>query len=313
MAIRLAFRLVLLAGVTTLLVVALTLRGGSTGTTFASGSFNLKIDSFAIYNGVVVPSATWDLKNLVPGSDKFFNIGDVKPGDTGENTISLHVNEDAWMCLAFSNLTNKENGQNEPEALVDPTPHTNSGELTAGMEFFAWHDDGDNAFEVGEQPIFGTSTQSAAALLNGITYVLADASSGSPYTASSTRHIGITWCAGDLSVNLATAAIACDAAALGNAAQTDSMSVDVSLRAVPVSEQPAFRCDGSSDGGGGSQGMGEQIGLFVKCEKIAQMGWPLPKYKTECPNGFKKNNAVAPSSQSTSRDRTERSETTRSR
>ncbi len=281
----------------TMALAAYGLSGRPGGTTFASGSFNLKIDSFAIYNGAVVPSATWGLRNLIPGSDKFFDIADVKPGDSGENTISLHVNEDAWMCLAFSNLTNKENGQNEPEALVDPTPHSNSGELTAGMEFFAWHDDGDNAFEVGEAPIFGTSTQSAAVLLNETTYVLADSSGGTPSSASSTKHIGITWCAGDLTVNLATAAIACDGAALGNAAQTDSMSVDVSLRAVPVSEQPSFRCDGTADDGGGSQGMGEQIGLFVKCQVIAQYSWPLPKYVTECPNGFGSNGAASPTTQ----------------
>jgi hypothetical protein len=84
-------------------------------------------------------------------------------------------------------------------------------------------------------------------------------------------------------VNLATAAIDCDANTLGNAAQTDSMSVDISFRAV-TTDQNDFRCENPS--GGGSQGMGEQIGLFVKCEKIAQMGWPLPTYKTECPGGF---------------------------
>lgn len=123
MATRLALRLVLLAGVSALLVVALALRGGSPGITFAQANgFNLTIDSRSIYNGVAVPSATWGLKNLTPGTDKFFNITDVKPGDTGETTISFHVNMDAWLCMDFKNLQNLENGINEPEGHVDVTP-----------------------------------------------------------------------------------------------------------------------------------------------------------------------------------------------
>ncbi|MBP9757888.1 MAG: hypothetical protein KBD06_04770, partial [Candidatus Pacebacteria bacterium] len=53
---------------------------------------------------------------------------------------------------------------------------------------------------------------------------------------------------------------------------------------------------------GGAQGMGEQIGLFVKCETIAQMGWPLPTYKTECPGGF----GSKPNTSTQSSGRTER-------
>ncbi len=283
MSIRLALRLVLLAGVTALLMGALALRGGSPGITFAQANgFNLTIDSHSTYNGVLVPSATWVLKNLTPGTDKFFNFGDIKPGDSGETTISFHVNMNAWLCMDFNNLQNLENGINEPESHVDVTP--NAGELAAGTEFFAWRDDGDNVFEVGEQPLFGTSTQSASTVLNNKTYTLADPTSPSPLTASSTAYVGITWCAGNLTVNLATGAITCDANALGNTAQTDSMSVDIAFRAVTI-DQTDFRCE-DPGGSSGSQGMGEQIGLFVKCEKIAQMGWPLPTYKTECPGGF---------------------------
>jgi hypothetical protein len=131
---------------------------------------------------------------------------------------------------------------NEPEALVDTDPL--SGELADGMEFFAWHDDGDNIFELGEKPIFGTSTQSATVVLASTTYTLADASSPAPYLPGTTYYFGITWCAGDMTVNLATASIACDPTTLGNEAQTDSMSVDVSLRAIQASDRPGYRCNG---------------------------------------------------------------------
>jgi hypothetical protein len=216
----------------------------STGYTFATGDFNLKIDSKASWNGVLQPKSTWSLKNLHPGSDKFFNLKDVKPGDQGEATISFHVNKDSWICLDFENLKQKENGRNEPEGHEDATGSSSAGELAAGTEFFAWYDDGDNLFEVGEKPIFGTSTdkQSAVKTLNNRTYALADAVAGDVFKANQTRYIGLQWCAGNMTVNVAAATIQCDGTALGNNAQTDSFSVDISFRAVPSKDNKKFTC-----------------------------------------------------------------------
>lgn len=226
---------------------------GTTGFTFATGSFNLKIDSKATWNGVVQPSSTWALKNLVPGVDKFFNIDDVKPGDQGEATISFHVNKDAWICLDFENLKEYENGENEPESHEDTIGSASEAELADGTEFFAWYDDksgggavpGDNIFQVGEKPIFGTSTgkQAATVTLKNKTYVLADSVSGSAFPANQTKYIGLQWCAGDMVVNLATAVITCDPTTLGNDAQTDSFSVDIGFRAVPKKDNKNFKCD----------------------------------------------------------------------
>ena len=223
-------------------------RGMEPGFTFASGDFNLKIDSKATWNGVLQPSSTWTLKNLVPGVDKFFNISDIKPGDQGEATISFHVNKDAWICLDFENLKQKENGRNEPELLEDASGGTTAGELAAGTEFFGWYDDGDNLFEIGEKPIFGTSTvkQAATVALNNKTYALADYVAGMAFPANQTKYIGITWCAGNLNVNVATAVLTCDGTALGNAAQTDSFSVDIGFRAVPKRDNPKFTCKKSN-------------------------------------------------------------------
>ena len=229
-------------------ILAFGFRTEATGFTFATKkkgeTFDLKIDSTASWNGVLQPSSTWALKNLKPMSDKFFNISDVKPGDRGEATISLHVNKDAWVCLDFENLKEKENGRNEPELLEDNSGGANSGELADGTEFFGWRDDGDNIFEVGEIPLFGTSTsrQAATKVLNQMTYALADSKTGNPLTASTTRYIGIEWCAGDLVVDVPTATITCDGEVLGNEAQTDSFSVDVSFRAVPVKDNKKFTC-----------------------------------------------------------------------
>src|SRR3989344_8349373 len=87
----------------------------STGNTFAAGDIDLQIDneSYAIdFNipgfqgtptGALVfnPATSWELTDLEAGVQKFFNFSDLKPGDIGEDTISIHVgSNDAWMCAA---------------------------------------------------------------------------------------------------------------------------------------------------------------------------------------------------------------------
>lgn len=239
-------RIALILSLCVFLAYVFVAEGQGAGTTFATGSgqgkFDLKVDSTTYYNGVLEPTRTWNLKNLVPGVDKFWSFGDVKPGDTGTSSISLHISGGpAYACLDFYNYADYENGMNEPEAAVDNSSTT--GELAEGLEFFAWRDDGDKKFEVGEVPLFGTSTQSAAVVLNNTSYAIADALTGSPLSGS-TKYIGVYWCAGNLTVNTATAVASCDGQVLGNEAQTDSMVVDIGIRAVAASLQPKFTCNG---------------------------------------------------------------------
>lgn len=255
------FKLTLVA---TLVVVVglMALHTEAVGSTFATGSgtggLELKIDSTVYYNGELQPQLTWEVKNLVPSVDKFFNYPDVKPGDTGTNTISIHVRKNpAWACLDIYNLADEENDINEPESLVD---ENEGGELSQHLEFFAWFDDNDRIYEVGETPMFGTSSQSAIQVLNDKTYVLADSEHGSPMPPLHTKYIAIMWCAGNLSVNLDTAEVSCDATAMGNEAQTDSMTVDVSIRAISAFKKPNFVCrkpnQPSGGHGGGNNGHG---------------------------------------------------------
>ena len=244
---KIAARTLLIVGVFALAVTAASIRGNDPGVTLACNGIDLKIDSKATYNGALVPSGTWALKDLLPGVDKFFNFDDIKPGDQGENTVSIHIkNSPAWVCLDFKNVLSNDNGQNEPESLSDSNGNV-SGELASGMEFFSWFDDGDNIFELGEKPIFGTTTQSTADNLNEKTYPICDTSTGTVCNVNQTKYFGIYWCAGNLEVNVSTATITCDGTVLGNEAQTDSMSVDISLRAYPTAEYPSFRCDGKTE------------------------------------------------------------------
>lgn len=236
-------KITLILGVVALLFVAF-LKDAAVGSTFATGSgtgaLELKIDNQTFYNGVLQPTLSWSLKNLVPANDKFFNFTDVKPGDAGTTTMSIHLkNSPAYVCLDFKNLKDEENGINEPESLLD---NNNKGELSDELEFFAWSDDGDNKFEIGEKPLFGTSTQMASVVMASTSYALSDYLNGPAFPTNKTKYVGITWCAGNLAVNLATAKITCDATAMGNEAQTDSMSVDVSIRAVSSTQQPKFTC-----------------------------------------------------------------------
>lgn len=238
-------RALLAAGVLSLVVGLFFINTAeSTGFTYATESIDLKIDSEASYNGKPWPSGTWAFKDLKPYVDKFWKFDDIKPGDWGENTISLHnksKKDPLYVCLTFFNLLNGENGINEPESHVDNTPNT--GELTNNMEFFAWHDDGDNVFEVGEKPIFGTSSpQAANPLLAGKTYPLYDYKNNGSIPAGGKRYFGVYWCAGDLTVNVPAAIVTCNGSGLGNLVQTDTMKVDVELTAVSAKSEPKFEC-----------------------------------------------------------------------
>src|SRR3989338_606240 len=91
----------------------------SNGNTLAAGAIDLGIDNESYYNGAFNPGTSWDLSyNLSDeegpgpnGSYLFFNFNDLKPGDEGEDTISIHVdNNDAWACMAFDVTSDQDNG-----------------------------------------------------------------------------------------------------------------------------------------------------------------------------------------------------------
>lgn len=242
---KIGWRAILILSVLAILFSAFIVRSELGANTFATGSgtgkLEMKIDSKTWYNGVYQPQLSWKLKHLNPWSDHFFDFDDVKPGDTGTSSLSIHIKENpAWVCLDFRNLADKENGINEPESHNDGNTQ---GELSKELEFFGWRDDGDYKYEVGEKSLFGASTtQSASQVLYEKTYALADYANGPAYKSNSTHYVGITWCAGNLEVNTATAKITCDGEVMGNESQTDSMTLDISFRTVSALQQPKFAC-----------------------------------------------------------------------
>ncbi|OGD68888.1 hypothetical protein A2996_00680 [Candidatus Campbellbacteria bacterium RIFCSPLOWO2_01_FULL_34_15] len=201
----------------------------STGNTFTAGAIDLRIDSTATYNGEDVEAATWTEKDLIPTSDKFFNFADIKPGDSGENTISLHViNNDAWVCAEVSNLTDLENGQTEPEASVDLTTGVNDGELSSVMVWNVWRDNGAGGGVAGDNIQNGSEqTLTSGNPADGVLSIYDSTTATGPLTGASTTYIGVSWSV---------------PASVGNEIQTDSMTGDISFYVEQARNNDEFVC-----------------------------------------------------------------------
>lgn len=131
----------------------------SAGNKFVAGKMNLQIDNTCHYNGKVCTnghwegtqescSCTWSAKDLT--NELFFDFPDVKPGDNGEDTVSIHIdNNDAWICAELANLKNDDNGCDKPESNIDQTCGDNQGELQDNLFFTVWKDtDCDNILDM---------------------------------------------------------------------------------------------------------------------------------------------------------------------
>jgi hypothetical protein len=89
-----------------------------------------------------------------PLNRPIFNVDDIKPGYSGEETISLHVNEDACGFVYVNLTSDKENGCIEPEIEAEPDcENDNIGELNDHLNFFVWNDEGDlEGWQCGNTP-----------------------------------------------------------------------------------------------------------------------------------------------------------------
>ncbi len=105
----------------------------STGNTFTAGSLDLVLDI--------------EGEPLVD-EEPIFEEDDMKPGDSGETTISLHVDNDACGFVNFDLDTDQENSCVEPE-LADELAYTGeecnvegNGELNDEVMWLIWRDEG---------------------------------------------------------------------------------------------------------------------------------------------------------------------------
>jgi len=251
----------------------------SVGNTFVAGDIDLQIDneSYAIdctipdgdgnppaeCKGVLAASSntSWQLTDLTV--EKFFDFVDLKPGDYGEDTISVHVgSNDAWVCASARITEDQDNSCTDPEqtdelvACVNPN---GNGELDEDLNFAFWVDDGDNVFEACPEgtgecedekvfllgPLEGLGTQGQIALADTQGGVLG---AGNPIPGDTTFYIGKVWCFGELTpepkdshdvqgapingtpVERGTGWL-CDGTLVDNAAQTDSVVGDLQFYA----------------------------------------------------------------------------------
>jgi len=248
----------------------------SLGNTFVAGDIDLQIDneSYAIdWNipgypqptGAFVASThtSWELRDLTV--EKFFDFVDLKPGDYGEDTISVHVgSNDAWMCAAAQITEDQDNSCTDPENADDPTCQDpgGDGELDEEVNFAFWVDDGDNVFEIGEPtpflsgPISGIDEQGQITLADSQSSILG---ATNPIPGGTTFYIGKYWCFGDVNqtpvdpasgpqdetrspLNAGTG-FSCSGASVDNAAQTDSVVGDLEFYAEQSRNNPDFSCD----------------------------------------------------------------------
>lgn len=265
----------------------------STGNTFAAGVLDLKVDNESYYNGnVCAPDAgdinnnlnvteyvwqgsadfpvvgtacdtSWELDDLDNGH-LFFNFTDLKPDDEGEDTISLHVQNDAWACMDLSLTSNNDISSNEPELLSgdaqDDLINNWDGELAQNIDFVWWADDGDNVLEIGENVISeGVQTLFDLATTSPFSVAIADAGgniyggSGS-LSADDIHYIGKAWCFGDMTLDpvpqgqgvspSVDPGVNCDGTGLGNETQTDGATLDVQFRAIQSRNNNNFKCNG---------------------------------------------------------------------
>lgn len=185
----------------------------------------------------------WTEKDLAEG-DTFFNFGDVKPGDLGTNVISLHVfDNDAYSCLLVSNKNDDEN----PAAPLPPEIAAgdalgvgnpdDKGELSNFLNVFTWGDlNADGVFNGGE-------TQLGSGPLSTLTSIMSMDSFNSQFlVATTTKNIGLAWCAGTLTPNPGSP-FTCDGTSMGNSAQTDSFTADLTAYAEQKRNNSDFLCE----------------------------------------------------------------------
>lgn len=233
----------------------------STGNTFSAGAIDLKVDATEHYDGLICVGGTWQQEESVPPtsrpelisqpcggswaltdlgpSNQFFNLTDIKPGDNGENTVSLHIdNNDAYACANITNVQNDDNGVNSPEASAgDSTPGLGQGELGQNLNFLIWDDtNGNNIWDNGEQLL----TNGTAPLIDQ-SYTIADGND-SAITGGDTRYVGVAWCAGSFVNPQAGSPLVCDGATMGNITQTDSYKANVTFQVEQARNNSGFRC-----------------------------------------------------------------------
>lgn len=239
----------------------------SGGNTFAAGDINLTVGNESYYNGSYNQATSWLSDELTV--EKFFDYEDLKPGDWGEDTISMLVgSNEAWACGNIAITQNDDNGivdsEDEVDGSIDGLDGTINGDLANEINFVVWLDDGDNVLESDESVLLQDNL--SIALDGGFTFTFADSTenvvdSSGGLDPNVNHYIGKAWCYGDLGLNPVTqdgygnqmspegsienSGITCDGSLVTNLSQTDKLMANVSFYAEQVQNNPDFVCSDS--------------------------------------------------------------------
>lgn len=242
----------------------------STGNTFAAGAIDLQVDNHCYYDGFQcingywngetdngACACNWDMKNL--GTEKFFDLADIKPGDYGEDTISLHVTSNpAWACVTLTKTADDDVTCTDPEladdaACSEPNADLFDGELGSNLQFVLWADTcntggatpGDNVYQPACDKLLTYGPASDISTI-GTTYTLADSldnnvggTVGEGLDPDTTYYIGAAWCLGTINTNT----LACDGTLVNNAPQTDDYKADISFMVEQQRNNDNFKCN----------------------------------------------------------------------
>ena len=206
----------------------------SVGNTFTAGELDLR---FQVGGG-----ATWTDVNGNPLFDglSLFPAGtnDIKPGDKGEKTVRLWV-DDNPSCGKLSVIVteDKDNTCTEPELLDEPgCTAAGYGELNDNVNFAVWEDmstngkcnnvlDNEETILV-SGPISGTKAYSIGEL---------------PLTEANAKCYGVAYCFGTWN------GTACNGALVNNASQSDSFKADIIIDALQKRNQFPNGCPVAGD------------------------------------------------------------------
>jgi predicted ribosomally synthesized peptide with SipW-like signal peptide len=186
--------------------------------TFSAGALDLQVDWNESYNGEFV-----ERQPLTDNPGAIFDINDVKPGDEGEATVSLHLFDNpGYIWMNVTQTANNDNSCTEPEAEAEGGDCGTEGELGEHMMFTVWmDDDGDNVHDEGENVLYnGTAHEmEPSLLLDGDT----STDEKEAFENSTTHYVGFKWHV---------------PAETGNEIQTDSKVYDISFYAEQERHNP---------------------------------------------------------------------------
>ncbi|MFC1722163.1 hypothetical protein ACFL0C_00770 [Patescibacteria group bacterium] len=238
----------------------------SQGNVLEAGTVDLLIGNESYYNGILSENNSWKIGDL-DSTTVFFDFNDLKPGDFGEDTISLRVDtNDAWACSNITLTSSAENDVIEPEESLDTDDNGNwDGELDDELYFIFWTDDGDNVFEDDESILWqGNASelpQGNEEVNFSISIPLADSNNNvwtdepGPVIGQETYYIGKSWCFGQMTLNpliqdgsnqerspADDSGIECDGSTATNISQTDSITGDIEFTAVQERNNSDYEC-----------------------------------------------------------------------